>query len=173
MTQSQHNRKKLSQIMSLPAYDRANEWYKSLQNVPEHAKGSVDGIFRNTGHREYLSRWLEAFIIKYMRKEFPNYKTHKVDNRGAVIHNRVIGGARDGEVTGIMGYRKDHNQIEGEPDIRCLRPNMQPLYFEIKVKKDKLSDVQKDFINAGFGEVILIKTVDEFWVWRDGYSGKS
>jgi hypothetical protein len=47
-----------------------------------------------------------------------------------------------------------------------MRPGMMPLYFEIKVGKDHLSDAQKTFIAAGFGEVYIVRTMDEFFkVW--------
>jgi hypothetical protein len=37
-----------------------------------------------------------------------------------------------------------------------------PLYFEVKIGNDTLSQAQKDFIAAGYGIVEVVKTVDEF-----------
>jgi hypothetical protein len=162
-----HSQKKLSKIASLQAYTRANEWYLSRhQNVPIYARLPVDSIYSKTQDRQYLSKWLEAFIVRFINDQKPEWKAVKVDNRGKAILNRQIGGRGDGRILGIMGYRKDGNQIIGEPDIRVLRPMQAPLYFEVKIGSDKLSQDQKDFIKAQWGETYVIKTLDEFFeVW--------
>jgi hypothetical protein len=161
-----HTKKKLSRICSLEAYNRANDWHRSKQNVPDRAKTTVDSIYSNTADRFYLSKWLERFIVRFINDQQPTWKAVKVDNRGKAIHNRVIGGANHGQVKGIMGYRKDDAQIVGEPDLRVLRPMLPVLYFEIKIGSDSLKDDQKEFIAAGFGECYVIKTLDQFFaVW--------
>ena len=166
MTEAQFKRKKLSKIMSFAAYNRANTWYRNRYEIPERAKLNVDGVYKNSTHRQYLSKWLEAFIIKWVKEHKPEWQIHKVDNSGKRVLNRIIGGARNGEVIGTMAYAKNPNQILGEPDIRALRPGRMPLYFEVKIGNDRLSEEQKQFIDAGFGEVYVVKTLDGFFeVW--------
>jgi hypothetical protein len=162
-----HTKKKLSRICSLEAYNRANDWHRSKQNVPEHAKTTVDSIYSNTADRFYLSKWMERFIVRFINDQQPTWKAVKVDNRGKAIPNKIVGGKRDGEVIGVLTYAKNPNEIEGEPDIEVKRPiPLHSLYFEIKIGNDRLSDAQKKFIAAGFGECYVIKTLDQFFaVW--------
>ena len=162
-TPAHHARKKLSAICSLEAYNRANKWHSTRHN----GRGlAVDAIYTKTSDRQYLSKWLERFIIRWVNDHRPEWKALKVDNRGKAVLNRRVGGRANGEVLGVMGYRKDSAQLTGEPDIRVLRPGRMPLYFEVKIGADRLSQEQKDFIAAGWGEVYVIKTIDGFFeVW--------
>lgn len=118
-------------------------------------------LIYKSGDRFYLSKWLEMFVIYYARTYIPNCIAKKVDNRGKAILNRQIGGKADGKVLGVMGYRKDANQILGEPDIRILCPKIGTVYFEVKIGNDRLSEVQKQFIDSGFGKVWIVKTVKD------------
>ena len=160
---SNHTRKKLAAICSFEAYQRINQWHSTRHN----GRGlAVDNIYTKTTDRQYLSKWLERFIVRWINDHKPEWKALKVDNRGKAVFNRVVGGKRHGEVVGIMGYRKDAAQLTGEPDIRVLRPGMMPLYFEVKIGNDRLSEEQKAFIDSGFGECYVVKTVDGFLeVW--------
>ena len=160
--------RKLNEVATIQAQHRAQKWYDGTQSIPY--KMPITNIYKKTSHRNYLSNWIEAFIVKFMRSMFPTYKTIKVENRGKAVLDRVVGGRANGQVVGIKAYRKDNNtQIVGEPDLRCMRPGMQPLYFEVKVGKDRLSKEQEEFIKAGFGDVVIIKTLDDFWEWFDKY----
>ena len=157
---------KLHAICTPAAYTRANEWYRGRKpNVPLIAMGNVQDIYSNTGHRNYLSTFLERFIIKFVNHQRPDWRAVKVANSGKVKASRFIGGSRAGQVASTE-YIKNADIITGEPDLRILRPGMMPLYFEIKVGNDRLSDAQKTFIAAGFGEVYIVRTMDEFFeVW--------
>lgn len=158
--------KKLFQIMSKEAYERANAWYASRHpGVPAYAAVPVDTIYTNTSHRNYLSIWIERFIVRFINDVKPEWQAVKVDNRGKAQVSRYTGGKMHGKVATVT-YVKNQNQVIGEPDIRVLRPGMMPLYFEVKIKADRLSQAQSDFIRAGFGEVYVIKTLDEFFnIW--------
>jgi hypothetical protein len=163
-----HSQKKLSKIASLQAYTRANEWYLSRhENVPMYARLPVDSIYSKTQDRQYLSKWLEAFIVRFINDQKPDWEAVKVDNRGKAILNRIIGGPRNGQITGVLAYVKNPNQIVGELDIEVKRPMpLHPFWIEIKIGNDRLSDAQKKFISKGFGECYVIKTLDEFFdVW--------
>jgi len=169
MTQAQFNQKKLSRIASMEAYEWANIWYRCSQKVPERSKLSVDGVYKNTAHREYLSKWLEAFILKYINRTYPTWKALKVNNTGKTVPNRIVGGDRDGEVIGILAYAKDESKQKGELDIKVMRKMpLHTIYFEVKIGNDKLSQDQKDFIQAGYGECYVVKTLDDFLQVMDG-----
>lgn len=159
---------KLMAICSPEAYARANEWYRTRKpNVPLIAMGNVQDIYPNTGHRNYLSTFLERFIVKFVNHQRPDWKAVKVANAGKVKASRFTGGARAGQIASVE-YIKNHDIINGEPDIRCARPGLMPLYFEIKVGSDRLSDAQKEFIAAGWGEVYVVRTIDDFFrIWDD------
>jgi hypothetical protein len=97
--------------------------------------------------------------------EKPEWIVHKVDNKGQAIMSRKSTTRPNGIVDVSYtreGYRKNPNQIVGEPDIRCKRPMQIDLYFEVKIGNDRLSDEQKDFIAKGYGEVAIVKTVEDF-----------
>ncbi len=157
---------KLSAICSEAAYNRANTWYRNrFENVDPRHVPDVKGLVQNTGHRNYFSMWLERFIIRWVNHHRPDWQAVKVANSGKAKASRIIGGARHGQVASIT-YVANRDQILGEPDIRVLRPGMPPLYFEVKIGADRLSEVQKQFIAAGFGEVYVVATVDQFlFVW--------
>ena len=153
---------KLSAICSEAVYNRINTWYKGrFENVEPRHVPDIKGLVLNTGHRNYLSMWLERFIVKWINHHRPEWKAVKVENKGKTKASRVIGGQHHGQIASVQ-WVKNPNQIIGEPDLKCLRPGMMPLYFEVKIGKDRLSDAQRAFIAAGWGEVYVVGTVDEF-----------
>jgi hypothetical protein len=160
-----YNRTKLSAIMSYDLYMSLDEWYRSLSPMP-YPVPFESRIYKETSDRFYLSKWLEQFILFYLKHKHPTWTAIKVDNRGKAIlvtdRLQYMNGRTESK-TRIKGYRKDPNIIVGEPDIRILRKNNLPtLYFEVKIGNDTLSQAQKDFIAAGYGVVEVVKTVDEF-----------
>jgi hypothetical protein len=159
-----YNRTKLSAIMSYDLYMNLDEWYRSLSPMP-YPVPFESRIYKKTSDRFYLSKWLECFIVFYVKHKHTTWIAIKVDNRGKAIMVRdklqYMNGRTDTKLS-IAGYRKDANQINGEPDIKILRPMQMPLYFEVKIGNDTLSQAQKDFITAGYGVVEVVKTVDDF-----------
>jgi hypothetical protein len=141
-------------------------WYEERHRPNQPFKVPfTEWIYKKTSDRQYLSKWLEKFIVKYLSIEKPEWIVHKVDNKGKEIISRSSLTRPNGIVDVTFkreGWSKNPNQIVGEPDIRCKRPMMQDLYFEVKIGNDRLSQEQKDFIAKGYGDVVIVKTVDDF-----------
>jgi hypothetical protein len=160
------NKKKISAIMQYETYTYLIDWYEKKHRPDFPYKIPFDEwIYKKTSDREYLSKFLEQLIIKYLYIERPDWIVHKVDNKGKAILNRKSLTRPNGIVDVTYskeGYRKNSNQIVGEPDIRCKRPMQVDLYFEVKIGNDRLSDAQKEFIAKGYGEVKVVKTVEDF-----------
>ncbi|MDV7398179.1 hypothetical protein RZS08_42645, partial [Arthrospira platensis SPKY1] len=111
--------------MDFETYQALVEWYreKYRPTIPRNALVPFeDWVYSKTSDRFYLSKWLEKFILKYIEIEFPTWVARKVDNRGEQILKRnTIRYVNRTETTYKMeGYRKDPNQIKGEPDIKVL-----------------------------------------------------
>ena len=159
-------RKKLMQICSLEAYERINQWYMNRRGIDTRYALKVDTIYERTGHRNYLSIWLERFIIKWVNEHRKDWCAVKVANSGKKHVSRFIGGKEHGRVASVT-YVKNADQIVGEPDIRIMRPRQYPLYFEVKIGSDKLSEAQKQFIKNQWGDVYVVGTVDEFLYFWD------
>jgi hypothetical protein len=168
MTQPHHfTRMKLSRIASYEVFQKMEDWYLRTHRPNLAMKYKIpfaDFIYKKTADRFYLSKWLEKFIIFYLSHERPDWEVRKVNNSGErIIRTQTYQFVNRTETrVTTEGYRKNPNQIIGEPDIKCMRPMMQPLYFEIKIGNDRLSQEQKDFIAKGFGVVEIIRTLDEF-----------
>ena len=160
------NKKKLSAIMEYDTYTYLLDWYATKHRPDFPYKIPFeDWIYKKTSDRQYLSKFLEQLIIKYLQIEKPEWIVHKVDNKGQAIMSRKSTTRPNGIVDVSYtreGYRKNPNQIVGEPDIRCKRPMQIDLYFEVKIGNDRLSEEQKDFIAKGYGEVAIVKTVEDF-----------
>lgn len=166
MKQFHFERKKLSAIINYDTYLYICDWYDK-----KHRPGQVyklrfeEWIYKKTSDRQYLSKFLEQFIIKYLSIERPDWIVHKVDNKGHQIMQRKTTTRPNGIVDVSYtrgGFRKNPNQIVGEPDIRVKRPHKQDLYFEVKIGNDRLSKEQIAFMNSGFGECYVVKTIDDF-----------
>ncbi len=167
MTEKQWKRNKLAAIMQLETYQILEAWNKNnYPNVPKYAVPSLKStIYKKTNDWFYLSKWLEKFVVYYMKFERPDYKVHKVDNRGIAIPNRIVapGSSQHGKICGVQGYRKNLNMIEGEPDIRIIRPNMQlACWMEVKIGNDTLKIAQRNFFEGNYGPCFLIKNVEDF-----------
>jgi hypothetical protein len=158
---------KLHAICTPAAYTRANEWYRGRKpNVPLIAMGNVQDIYSNTGHRNYLSTFLERFIIKFVNyhKPITGYEAAKIVNAGLMVHSRFVGGDKSGQIASTE-FVKNHNIKVGKPDIQITHPTKPVFYIEVKVKDDRLSQAQKDFMAEGW-TVYIIRTIDEFFeVW--------
>ena len=127
----------------------------------------VDTIYEQTGHRNYLSIWLERFIIKWVNEhtDQTTWTAEKVENKGRLIHSRYTGGKMDGKIASSQ-WVKNHNITPGEPDLMCKSPTKGVMYFEIKIGSDRLSKAQKKFIAQGW-KVYVVRTVDEFLYFWD------
>ena len=110
-------------------------------------------FYKNTSHREYLSRWMEAMICNVLN--FAGHPTKKVETSGKKIK------AKSGKEIWI----KHRTSRKGEPDVMAII-NGKATYFEVKIGKDTLSEDQKQDIeyltNAG-AAVYVVKTVDDFF----------
>ena len=163
MTPKQYQRKKISQICSFEAYQRLKKWiieYRERSH-PKAAKTGYftiepekfQGFYKNTSHREYLSKFLENMIVFML--ENSGYIAKKVETKGTKIK------AKSGKEIYIQSGIKIN---KGEPDVYSLI-NGVATYFEVKVKADRLSDAQADYIEKlerNGAKVYIIKTVDEF-----------
>jgi hypothetical protein len=166
MKKHHFEKKKLAKIMEYETYKILADWYAKNYKPHQPYKLPFDEwVYKNKTHKQYLSKWLEEFVIKYLSIERPDWIVHKVDNRGQAIVRKIELQRPNGYVDVNYkreGFRKNPNQIVGEPDIRCKRPMQVDLYFEVKIGNDRLSSDQIKFIESGFGDVRIIKTVEDF-----------
>ena len=110
-------------------------------------------FYKNTSHREYLSKWLEAVICNLLN--FAGHPTKKVETTGRKIKAK----------SGKEIYIKTRTSRKGEPDVMAIIDG-RAVYFEVKIGADRLSDDQKTFIERlqKAGAVVhIIKTVDDFF----------
>ena len=109
-------------------------------------------FYKNTSHREYLSRWMEAMICNVLN--FAGHPTKKVETSGKKIKAK----------SGKEIYVKHRAAKKGEPDVRAIIRG-QAIYYEVKIGSDRLSVDQNNYIteliHAG-AKVYIIKTVDDF-----------
>jgi len=135
MTESQFKQMKLSAVASLQDYNRLNAAIKAkFPNVPAHSvMEAAKFFFRNTAHREYLSKWLEQASVWWLNNEGAMCK--KVETTGKLIKGK----------SGKDVYIKHRAAKKGEPDISGVL-NGKAFYIEIKVGRDRLSDDQKSYI---------------------------
>ncbi len=163
MTPKQYQQKKISQICSFEAYSTLKNWiveYRERKHSSAAKTGyfaiepeKFQGFYKNTSHREYLSKFLENMIVFML--ENSGYIAKKVETKGTKIK------AKSGKEIYIQSGIKVN---KGEPDVYALI-NGVAAYFEVKVKADKLSDAQSDYIERlekNGAKVYIIKTVDEF-----------
>lgn len=166
MTEKQYNRKKISAIMQLETFQRVQEWWiRKHKGIPAHAVPPFEGcVYKKTNDRQYLSKWLERFIILFIKREHPSWEVHKVDNKGTMITETAKIRRPNGQIhERVIDRRwvKNKNIRKGEPDIRCLVPGVGSVWFEVKIGNDRLSDNQKDFIAKKYGPVYVVKTVED------------
>jgi hypothetical protein len=110
-----------------------------------------DFFYSTTGHRQYLSKFLESVITKLVNKSGNFAK--KVETTGAKIKTK----------TGKEIYVKAGHKVKGEPDVMAII-NGAAVYFEVKVGRDRLSTDQVTMIarlERSGARVYVVRTVDE------------
>jgi len=159
LTPAQYATKKISRVASQDALNRLENIIASkYPTVPEKARTRPEKFFYgNTGHREYLSRWLEAVICWIIQND--GYLAKKVETVGKKIKNKA-----NKEI-----YIKHRAAKKGEPDVTSTIAG-RTVYWEVKVGADTVKDDQRDFHdrarNAG-ALVFVVKSVDEFFINYD------
>ena len=155
MTESQLKRSKLSEICTLEAY----KWLQDLiiswnPNVP-YPLTPKQSFFKNTGHREYLSKYLEAVIMMTLKKA------------GGDPINAPDKGRMTTDHLGNKTFQFNPKVKKGRADVKCFIFGKM-VNFEVKVKKDRMSEFQHEEQSRAEanGEIyLIIKTVDDYMKW--------
>jgi len=154
---------KLSKVCSQESYSWLQNWIKEQHPTNPYPMAVKDYFYRNTSHRQYLSKFIESVIIRVLKSKGSSpikandagtYRdTSKVvDN---VIHKHTIGSGH---------WTKAANVSPGRADIICFF-NGSMCNYEVKVGKDIMSLVQKQERNRAIlnGEkYYIITSVDDF-----------
>ena len=164
MTQKQLNRMKLSAVCSLQAYEWLQKWI-----IERHPGNPYPGepktyFYRNTTHRQYLSKFLESVIIKVLR--YKGCSPIKANDAGTYRDTSktvmdVLGNERK---IGSGTWSKAANVAPGRADIICY-VNSKMINYEVKVGRDSLSELQlqeQDRAILNNEQFIVIRTVQDF-----------
>ena len=153
MTEKQFLSLKLSKVCSYEAYQWLERITLQLQAKQRYPLPVKEYFYSQTGHRQYLSKFLESVITKLVNKSGNFAK--KVETTGAKIKTK----------TGKEIYVKAGHKVKGEPDVMTIIDG-RTIYFEVKVGSDRLSTDQANMISrleqAG-ARVYVVKTVDDFF----------
>lgn len=161
---TRHTQRKLSKVCSEEAYQWLQDWICKQNPSFPYQMNPMQYFYTNTAHREYLSKWLEAVIVKILRSlgadpiKAPDKGTYR-DNSKVVTD--VVGFQRK---VGSGQWTKNKNVRPGRADIKCYF-NSKMHNLEIKVGKDRMSEAQKREQQRAEanGEVyMIIKTIDDF-----------
>jgi hypothetical protein len=126
-------------------------------------KNPFDHFYNKTGHREYLSKFIESFIIRLLRDK--GHDPIKAMDKGQRVDNRKrvkIGNAW--RQIGSVEYRKSNHVKKGRADVVCFF-NGQYWNMEVKVGRDRMSEAQKqekERAESKGERYVIIKTVDDF-----------
>ncbi len=142
MTNAQHNRKKLSQVCSLEAYQWLQQWIVDLRPNAKYPPRPEHYFYKNTTHRKYLSNFVESVIVMVMRKK--GCDPIKAKDAGKSIDKSKT-------VTDVLGRTKN---IGGrvwvrDKDVKPGRADIVVFYkgqlwnLEVKVGHDRQSDAQR------------------------------
>lgn len=164
MKQSNFNRSKLARIMTWEAHEWLCEWIKQRHPVNPYPMEPKDYFYKNTGHREYLSKFIEDVIIKVLR--FKGCDPHKAPDKGKVIDNRemVTNVLGQKKIIGSKTYVKDQKVRPGRADVGCFF-NGSMYNLEVKVGKDRMSYEQikeRERCEANGEKYVVIRMVDDF-----------
>jgi hypothetical protein len=151
MTEKQFQSLKLSAVCSYEAYQWLERITLKMQGSFPYPTPVKDFYYKITGHRQYLSKFLESVIVKLVDKHGGFAK--KVETTGVQIKTK----------TGKQIYVKAGHKITGEPDVMTII-NGQTVYFEVKVGWDELTPEQIGMIirleSAG-AKIFIVRTVDD------------
>jgi len=152
MTESKIKRLKIKDVVSVKSYIWLKVWKENRLSMP-YQVAPENSFYQNKAHRNYLSKWLEAAICAVITGD--GWFVKKVETTGRKIKNKY------GKEIWI---KSASDNKKGEPDIQAII-NGRVVYFEVKVKKDRMSKDQKEFkdrMNAMGVDVHEVKTMDDF-----------
>ena len=161
---SNHSKRKISKVCSEEAYDWLQKWIIDQNPNYPYPDTPMTHFYRNTIHREYLSKWIESVIVKILRSKGAD--PQKAPDKGQSIDKSkvvtdVLGMKR---VIGSRVFVKQKGVRPGRADVTCFF-NGKQYNMEIKVGNDRMSELQlieqKRAISNG-EQYIIIKTIDEF-----------
>jgi len=150
--------KGITDICSPEAHERLKQWLHERYPNQPYLPSPETYFSQNTKHREYKSRWLEGVITRIMNHT-NGAMAKKVETVGAKVKNKY----------GEDVYVKRRASKRGEPDVSGVVKGT-PVYFEVKVGRDQLSDEQRQFHEKARQAgclVFVVRTVDEFFLIYD------
>ena len=133
MTEKQFHSLKLSKVCSYETYQWLEHIVNQLQTGQPYPLPVKEYFYSQTGHRQYLSKFLESIITKLVNKSGNFAK--KVETTGAKIKTK----------TGKEIYVKAGHKVKGEPDVMTIIDG-KIIYFEVKAGNDRLSTDQATMI---------------------------
>ena len=133
MTEKQFQTLKLSAICSYEAYQWLERIVNQLQAGQRYPLPVKEYFYSTTGHRQYLSKFLESVITRLVNASGNFAK--KVETTGAKIKTK----------TGKNIWVKAGHKVRGEPDVMTIIDG-RTIYFEVKVGNDRLSTDQANMI---------------------------
>ena len=149
MTEKQFQTLKLSKVCSYEAYQWLERIVNQLQAGQRYPLPVKDFFYSQTGHRQYLSKFLESVITRLVNASGNFAK--KVETTGAKIKTKA----------GKEIYVKAGHKVKGEPDVMTI-VNGKIYYFEVKAGNERLSTDQVNMIarleQAG-ARVYVVRTV--------------
>ncbi|MDH5570387.1 MAG: hypothetical protein OEY89_01400 [Gammaproteobacteria bacterium] len=167
MKQHHFKKSKLSQICSWEAYEWLDNWLnkEKFPNYPFKYEPK-DYFYKNTKHREYLSKFIESVIIEILKHKGAD--PQKAPDKGRYIDKTQLVTDSIGRTRKIGGgmYVKQKGVRPGRADVQVFfKGNM--WNFEVKVGKDRLSldqlqERERALTNGERYEVI--KTIDDILV---------
>ena len=163
MKEHHFKRSKLSKIMTFTTYGILDAWIKKGSKTP-YPLSVKDYFYSNTGHREYLSKFIESVIMKILKAD--GYDPIKAPDSGKRIDKRkvvidVIGRSR---IIGSAQWVKDSKVMPGRADIKCFF-NGKMYNLEVKVGNDRMSQAQireRERCAEHGEEYVIIRTVEDF-----------
>ena len=155
MTEKQFLTLKLSKVCSYEAYQWLERIVNQLQAGQRYPLPVKEYFYSQTGHRQYLSKFMESVITKIINKCKPEWEALKPEDKGYLI-----------ETSKGKKYIPNKSTTPGEPDIKIIerddRFKIPIMYFEVKVGRDRLSDEQIDYhayAKARNIQVYVVRTV--------------
>lgn len=154
---------KISQICSFEAYEWLQRWIADQYPGYSYPMTPKDYFYRNTKHRQYLSKFIESVIVKVMRSLGAD--PIKADDKGITVDKTE-------QVTDVMGRQRTIGSVQwvkntkarpGRADIVVFYKGM--LNLEVKVGNDRQSPDQlreQQRAEQNGEQYIVIKTIDDF-----------
>jgi len=109
-------------------------------------------------------------IVDYMRSKHPDKLFIHIPNEGKRSPQQGKKLKDEGLLPGAFDYLLCHVRITQQPDATY---NYDPgIFIEVKAKKDKLSNVQKEFMQRALGShysVMVVNNIDDFMIEIDEY----